>query len=66
VLAGPSQVDKSCHYQPLPSPIRRVFYLSREGTGQEHEVAPQPNPHILQVNGAMMYNGADSKLLLAR
>jgi hypothetical protein len=42
-------VDKSCQYQPLPSPIRRVFYLSREGTGQEHEVAPQPNPHILQV-----------------
>ncbi|KAF6254393.1 UPF0052-domain-containing protein [Scenedesmus sp. NREL 46B-D3] len=46
--AGPSQVDKGCHYQPLPSPIRRVFYLSREGTGQEHEVAPRPNPRILQ------------------
>uniref|UniRef100_A0A383VTG3 Uncharacterized protein n=1 Tax=Tetradesmus obliquus TaxID=3088 RepID=A0A383VTG3_TETOB len=46
--AGPSQVDKSRHYEPLPSPIRRVFYLSREGTGQEHEVAPQPNPRILQ------------------
>jgi 2-phospho-L-lactate transferase/gluconeogenesis factor (CofD/UPF0052 family) len=25
-----------------------VFYLSREGTGQEHEVSPTPNPHILQ------------------
>lgn len=44
---GPSQVDKSRQYPPLPSPIRRVFYLSREGTGQEHEVAPPPNPRII-------------------
>lgn len=48
VCAGPSAVDKSHNYQQLPSPIRRVFYLSREGTGQEHEVLPPANPHILQ------------------
>ena len=28
-------------YELLPSPIRRVFYLSSEGSGQEHEVFPQ-------------------------
>ena len=28
-------------YDLLPSPIRRVFYLSSEGSGQEHEVAPK-------------------------
>ena len=28
-------------YDLLPSPIRRVFYLSSEGSGQEHEVMPQ-------------------------
>eukprot|EP00879_Flechtneria_rotunda_P022704 GHRR01023978.1.p1 GENE.GHRR01023978.1~~GHRR01023978.1.p1 ORF type:complete len:373 (+),score=108.01 GHRR01023978.1:159-1277(+) len=44
---GPSAVDKSDQYQSLSSPIRRVFYLSREGTGQEHEVSPPPNPHVL-------------------
>eukprot|EP00878_Enallax_costatus_P010254 GHUV01010704.1.p1 GENE.GHUV01010704.1~~GHUV01010704.1.p1 ORF type:complete len:450 (+),score=97.56 GHUV01010704.1:449-1798(+) len=44
---GPSAVDKSSSYVPLPSPIRRVFYLSREGTGQEHEVSPPPNPHVV-------------------
>ena len=43
----PSVVDKSAEFPPLPSPIRRVFYLSREGTGQEHEVYPPPNPRIL-------------------
>lgn len=45
--AGPSAVDKSSSYTPLPSPVRRVFYLSREGTGQEHEVSPPPNPHVI-------------------
>jgi 2-phospho-L-lactate transferase CofD len=47
---GPTAVDKARQYPPLPSPIRRVFYLSREGTGQEHEVAPPPNPHVLQAS----------------
>ena len=28
-------------YELLPSPIRRVFYLSSEGSEQEHEVFPQ-------------------------
>jgi hypothetical protein len=46
---GPSAVDKSC-CDPLPSPVRRVFYLSREGTGQEHEVSPPPNPRVLTVS----------------
>ncbi len=40
-------MDKSSHQPPLPSPIRRVFYLSREGTGQEHEVSPEPNCRVL-------------------
>ncbi|GBF93761.1 hypothetical protein Rsub_06093 [Raphidocelis subcapitata] len=40
-------VDKTGDHPPLPSPIRRVFYLSQEGTGQEHEVYPPPNPRIL-------------------
>lgn len=47
--AGPSAVDKSS-CDPLPSPVRRVFYLSREGTGQEHEVSPPPNPRVLTVS----------------
>jgi hypothetical protein len=47
--AAPSAVDKSGVWQSLPSPVRRVFYLSREGTGREHEVAPAPNPAVLQV-----------------
>lgn len=47
IASGPSAVDKSGSYVPLPSPIRRVFYLSREGTGREHEVSPAPNPHVI-------------------
>jgi hypothetical protein len=47
---GPSAVDKLC-CAPLPSPVRRVFYLSREGTGQEHEVSPPPNTRVLTVSG---------------
>lgn len=39
-------VDKEGAQPPLPSPIRRVFYLSREGTGMEHEVSPAPNPRL--------------------
>ena len=39
-------MDKSVDYPPLPSPIRRIFYMSTEGTGQEHEVSPPPNPRI--------------------
>jgi 2-phospho-L-lactate transferase/gluconeogenesis factor (CofD/UPF0052 family) len=47
--SGQLVVDKraaSC--PPLPSPIRRVFYLSREGTGREHEVAPRANPRVTE------------------
>lgn len=44
---GSRLVDKSDSYPPLPSPIRRVFYLSHEGTGQEHEVLPPANPRIM-------------------
>eukprot|EP00798_Chlamydomonas_sp_ICE-L_P029140 gene29140-32358_t len=40
-------VDKSCDFQPLPSAIRRVFYLSSEGSGQEHEVFPKANPRAM-------------------
>jgi len=31
----------------LPAPVRRVFYLSAEGDGREHEVAPAPNPRVI-------------------
>ncbi len=42
-------VDKSMDYDLLPSPIRRVFYLSSEGgSGQEHEVFPRANSRALQ------------------
>lgn len=41
------QVDKSRDFDTLSSPIKRVFYLSSEGTGQEHEVSPHPNPRVL-------------------
>lgn len=41
-------MDKSHDGQPpLPAPIRRVFYLSSEGSGQEHEVLPPANPRAL-------------------
>ncbi|KAI8477038.1 MAG: UPF0052-domain-containing protein [Monoraphidium minutum] len=50
---GSQLVDKSADHPPLPSPIRRVFYLSQEGSGQEHEVYPPPNPRILsEIQGA--------------
>jgi 2-phospho-L-lactate transferase/gluconeogenesis factor (CofD/UPF0052 family) len=42
----PLEVDKA-QWEPLPSPIKRVFYLSAEGDRQEHEVAPPPNPRML-------------------
>ena len=38
---------------PLAAPIRRIFYLSAEGTVREHEVFPPPNPRLLaQVESA--------------
>lgn len=34
--------------EPLPCPVRRIFYLSSEGAAHiEHEVAPAPNPRVL-------------------
>jgi 2-phospho-L-lactate transferase/gluconeogenesis factor (CofD/UPF0052 family) len=39
----PSSVDKTGN-EPLPAPIRRVFYLSSEGQGREHEVLPAAHP----------------------
>ena len=40
-------VDKT-KVELLSSPIRRVFYLSNEGSGQEHEVFPKANPRAIQ------------------
>ncbi|KAK9811414.1 hypothetical protein WJX72_003619 [[Myrmecia] bisecta] len=44
---GPNRVDKHSLGPPLPEPIQRIFYLSSEGTNQEHEVFPPPNPPVL-------------------
>lgn len=50
---GPIRVDKHGRGPPLAAPIRRIFYLSAEGTVQEHEVFPPPNPRLLaQVESA--------------
>lgn len=43
----PSTVNKDT-WEPLSSPIRRIFYLSTEGDTKEHEVAPASNPRTLQ------------------
>ena len=54
---SPHQVDKS-NWEPLDSPIERVFYLSSEGDGREHEVAPTANPRVLnelQRSDAVVY-----------
>jgi hypothetical protein len=45
---GPIKVDKHGRGPPLSAPIRRIFYLSAEGTMREHEVFPPPNPRLLQ------------------
>jgi 2-phospho-L-lactate transferase/gluconeogenesis factor (CofD/UPF0052 family) len=44
--ASPCEVDKA-RWAPLPSPVRRVFYLAAEGERAEHEVCPPPNPRVL-------------------
>lgn len=31
----------------MASPIRRIFYLSSEGNGREHEVFPRANQRVL-------------------
>ena len=50
---GPIRVDKHGRGPPLAAPIRRIFYLSAEGTVREHEVFPPPNPRLLaQVESA--------------
>lgn len=44
---GPVRVEKHGRGPPLAAPIRRVLYLSSEGTAREHEVWPPPNPALL-------------------
>lgn len=47
LMAGtPQLVDKS-KWDALVAPIERVFYLSAEGDGREHEVAPVANPRVI-------------------
>lgn len=43
---SPHEVNKKT-WEPLPAPVKRVFYLSAEGDAQEHEVAPLPNQRML-------------------
>ncbi|KAK9826457.1 hypothetical protein WJX81_000313 [Elliptochloris bilobata] len=45
--SGPVPVEKHGRGPPLAAPIRRVLYLSSEGTAREHEVWPPPNPALL-------------------
>ena len=47
LCTSPLAVDKSGAWEPMPSPVRRIFYLSAEGDRQEHEVAPAPNPRVV-------------------
>ena len=50
---GPIRVEKHGRGPPLAAPVRRIFYLSAEGTMREHEVFPPPNPRLLaQVDSA--------------
>lgn len=46
VSSSPLSVDKRT-WEPLPSPVRRIFYMSAEGDRKEHEVAPAPNPRVI-------------------
>ena len=39
-------VDKLSQTVPLEYPIRRIFYLSHEGTHHEHEVTPPTNTQV--------------------
>jgi len=41
-----NSVDKDS-MEPLPSRVKRIFYLSSEGDHQEHEVFPMPNPQVV-------------------
>lgn len=44
----PSRSVNKTGCPPLPSPIKRLFYISSEGTSYMHEVYPQVNPHVLE------------------
>ena len=46
VASSPLAVDK-IKWEPLPSPVQRIFYMSAEGDRKEHEVAPAPNPRVI-------------------
>jgi len=46
--ASPTAVVKGRATPPMPSRVRRIFYLSSEGTRGEHEVYPRANPRVLQ------------------
>ena len=53
--APPAAVSKargSSAERPLPSPVRRVLYLSTEETDELHEVFPRVNPAVLQRVGS--------------
>ncbi|CAI5987404.1 unnamed protein product [Closterium sp. NIES-64] len=44
----PFSLQSSDASPPLPAPIRRVFYMSSEGTNLLHEVFPRVNPRVLE------------------
>lgn len=51
--SGPEKVDKICDGPVLQSAIRRVFYLSSEGTNNEHEVYLSANHRVLaEISGS--------------
>lgn len=50
--SGCGSVDKGSSGPPLPAPIRRVLYLSSEGTHQEAEVFPSVNPAVITEVGS--------------
>lgn len=52
VLAAVSKGRGSSAELPLPSPVRRVLYLSTEETDELHEVFPRVNPAVLQRVGS--------------
>ena len=47
---GATSFDKDTA-ESLGAPIKRVFYLSSEGTHREHEVYPRVNPRVLETIG---------------
>ena len=46
-LSGPHQVVKDGVEQPLPAPVKRILYLSPQGTLIENKELLPPNPSVI-------------------